>query len=42
MPFVPPLPPGYRGLVTWFPKTWLLSEGWRRHGLIGLREVPAS
>jgi REP element-mobilizing transposase RayT len=39
-PFVPPLPPAYRGLITWIPKTWLLSTGWRRHGFIGLTEVP--
>jgi len=39
-PFVPPLPAGYRGLITWFPKTWLLSVGWRRHRLISLTEVP--
>jgi hypothetical protein len=24
-----------------FPKTWLLSEGWRIHGLIRLHEVPS-
>jgi REP element-mobilizing transposase RayT len=33
-------PPTYEGLIVWFPKTWLLREGWRRHGLIGLDEVP--
>lgn len=27
-------------LVTWFPKTWLLRDGWQRHGLISIREVP--
>jgi REP element-mobilizing transposase RayT len=27
-------------LVTWLPKTWLLREGWKRHGLISIREVP--
>jgi hypothetical protein len=24
----------------WLPKTWLLRVGWRRYGLVGLREVP--
>jgi REP element-mobilizing transposase RayT len=24
------------------PRTWLLSTGWRRHGLIGVDEVPAA
>jgi hypothetical protein len=24
----------------WLPKTWLFREGWKRHGLIGIREVP--
>ena len=27
--------PTYRALVVWFPRTWLLAEGWRRHGRIG-------
>jgi hypothetical protein len=22
------------------PRTWLLSTGWRRYGLVGLRAVP--
>jgi REP element-mobilizing transposase RayT len=36
-------PPGYESLVVWRPKTWLLREGWRKHGgAIGLREVPGS
>jgi putative transposase len=30
----------YKPIPVWLPKTWLLREGWRRHGLIGLREVP--
>ncbi len=33
-------PAAYLPLVVWFPKTWLLSTGWRRHGLIGMNEVP--
>jgi REP element-mobilizing transposase RayT len=33
-------PPGYRALIVWLPKTWLLSTGWRKHGLVGELEVP--
>jgi REP element-mobilizing transposase RayT len=33
-------PPTYLPLIVWLPKTWLLREGWRRHGLISLDEVP--
>ena len=33
-------PPGYAPLVVWTPRTWLLSVGWLRHGLIRLGEVP--
>jgi len=29
-------------MVTWLPKTWLLSEGWRRHGLIDFHELPSA
>ena len=37
------LPPNsYDPLFTWRPRTWLLSTGWRRHGAIGMREVPGS
>ena len=39
-PFVPPLPPTYRALIVWCPKSWLLTTGWRRHGLISQWEVP--
>jgi len=31
---------GYQPMVVWTPKTWLLREGWRRHGLIRCDEVP--
>lgn len=24
------------------PRTWLLAKGWRRHGLVGLSEIPAA
>jgi REP element-mobilizing transposase RayT len=27
-------------LPVWFPRVWLLREGWRRHGLISSTEVP--
>jgi REP element-mobilizing transposase RayT len=33
-------PPTYDALTVWLPKTWLLREGWRRHGLISMDEVP--
>jgi len=33
-------PSNYLSLITWFPKTWLLSTGWRRHGLISIHEIP--
>ena len=32
----------YKALWVWLPKTWLLSEGWRRHGLVSAREIPSS
>ncbi|MDB4960415.1 MAG: hypothetical protein JWP01_414 [Myxococcales bacterium] len=31
----------YEPMVVWLPKTWLLYEGWRRHGLIKTSEVPS-
>jgi hypothetical protein len=34
------VPDGYDGPLTWLPKTWLLREGWRRHGLLSIYEVP--
>ena len=30
----------YVPLPVWKPRTWLLSEGWRRYGLIKSTEVP--
>ncbi len=33
-------PAGYVPLVVWEPRTWLLSTGWLRHGLLGFGEVP--
>ncbi len=32
-------PATYSALITWLPKTWLLREGWMRHGLISVHEV---
>ncbi|HEY5950231.1 MAG TPA: transposase [Kofleriaceae bacterium] len=32
----------YLPLVTYLPKTWLLYEGWRKHGLIRFDEVPSA
>jgi REP element-mobilizing transposase RayT len=31
----------YQPLVVYLPKTWLLSEGWRRHGLVPFDFVPS-
>ena len=33
-------PPTYQALWVWLPKTWLLREGWTRHGLVSTHEVP--
>ncbi|MEO8840934.1 MAG: hypothetical protein ABI591_02390, partial [Kofleriaceae bacterium] len=33
-------PSGYDGPMVWWPKTWLLSEGWRKRGLISMYFVP--
>ncbi|MEO8553222.1 MAG: transposase, partial [Kofleriaceae bacterium] len=33
-------PSGYDGPMVWWPKTWLLSEGWRSRGLISMEFVP--
>jgi putative transposase len=32
----------YEPMVVWLPKTWLLEQGWRRHGLIKTSEVPSA
>jgi len=34
------IPPHYDGSWIWRPRTWLMTTGWRRHGLISCREVP--
>jgi len=36
------LPDTYDPLIVWFPKTWLLQEGWKRHGLIDPFEIPSA
>ena len=33
-------PPTYEALMMWLPKTWLLREGWKKHPLISVRDVP--
>jgi REP element-mobilizing transposase RayT len=33
-------PDRYDPLVVYFPKTWLLSKGWLKHGRISFHEVP--
>jgi hypothetical protein len=35
-------PETYAPLVVYFPKTWLLSEGWRKHGTVSFYEVPSA
>lgn len=35
------VPEDYEGLIVWEPRTWLLTTGWRRHGLISVYERPA-
>jgi len=32
----------YQPMIVYLPKTWLLREGWRRHGLIRFDEVPSA
>ncbi|HEY4182226.1 MAG TPA: transposase [Kofleriaceae bacterium] len=34
------IPRDYEPLVVWEARTWLLREGWRRHGLISVYERP--
>jgi len=34
------VPIGEPGFLVWFPKTWLLDKGWRRHGLLDPWAVP--
>lgn len=39
-PFLYKPPAGYLGFIVWRPKTWLLSEGWKKHGAISIFDVP--
>jgi REP element-mobilizing transposase RayT len=32
----------YEPMAVYLPKTWLLYEGWRRHGLVSFDEVPSA
>jgi putative transposase len=34
------IPPGYEGAWIWTPSLWLLTTGWRHHGLVSIFEVP--
>ena len=34
-------PETYEAMAVWFPKTWLLQEGWLKYGRIDCREVPS-
>jgi hypothetical protein len=36
------VPEEYRPIPVWLPKSWLLRTGWRKYGLIRVREVPSS
>jgi putative transposase len=36
------MPVGYSPLAVWRPRTWLLSVGWLRYGLIRANEVPGN
>lgn len=35
------IPPGYNVPLVWSPSTWLLSQGWRKRGLIDPDDVPS-
>jgi REP element-mobilizing transposase RayT len=39
-PFVWKLRASYEPMMSWRPRTWLLSQGWRRYGLVSVYEVP--
>lgn len=34
-------PASYEPLPVWEPKTWLLREGWKKHGLLSSTEIPS-
>ena len=35
-------PPTYEPLIVYQPRSWLLREGWKKHGPISCREVPSA
>ena len=35
------VPPQYEALVVWPARSWLLTKGWQRYGLIGFDEMPS-
>jgi REP element-mobilizing transposase RayT len=39
-PFLYRTPPGYEAMIGWLPKTWLLREGWKKHGQLSVYDVP--
>jgi REP element-mobilizing transposase RayT len=39
-PFVWTLRASCEPIMSWRPRTWLLTEGWRRYGLVSVYEVP--
>ena len=39
-PFLYEPPQTYDALIVWRPNTWLLRDGWRRHGRISIHEIP--
>jgi len=39
-PFVWKLRASYEPIMSWRPRTWLLTTGWRRYGLVSVYEVP--
>jgi hypothetical protein len=41
-PFLWRWPAGYDPLVVYQPRTWLLREGWKKHGAISYRDTPSS
>ena len=41
-PMFHPPPQGYEPLLVRRPMTWLLSTGWKKHGLISYCEVPSA
>jgi len=40
VPLLDTPPQHYVWMMTWLPRTWLLREGWRKHPLVSLHEVP--